>query len=92
MLNSFMFCLYENRKVHAVFVFYRFIDTIIAQRESRKSPKNENLKCKAKDMEQRLALQNLFERFMESAPQLILQLYILFVAGIDAGTFKGEIY
>jgi len=63
-----------------------------AQYKSRKSPTSQDLKQKAKEMEQGMALLCLFESFLESAPQVILQLYILTLTGMDTKTFKGEIY
>ena len=78
----------------AAFVFYRFIETIIAQYKSFKSPGNEELKRQAKELEQRVAILNLFERFIESAPQMLLQVYILTMTStsLDVGSFKGELF
>ena len=87
-----MFGRYENKKVQSLFVYYKFIDMLKAQYKSRKSPSNQDLKQKAKEMEQGMALLCLFESFLESAPQVILQLSILTLTGIDTRTFKGEIY
>ena len=56
------------------------------QRQSRANPDNEELYDKVLKMERHLAVLTLFESFLESAPQLILQLYILTATGI------GEIY
>ena len=76
----------------AAFVFYRFIETIKAQYKSFKSPGNEELKRQAKEMEQRLAILNLFERFIESAPQMMLQSYIVIMTSLVVGSFKGELF
>ena len=76
----------------AAFVFYRFVETIKAQCKSFNSPQDEELKHQAKEMEQRLAVLNLFERFLETAPQVILQSYILIWHPRDSGSFKGAIF
>ena len=76
----------------AVFLFYRFIETIKAQYKSFNSPGNGELKRQAKEMEQRVAILNLFESFIESAPQLILQSYILIMTSRVVGSFKGELF
>jgi len=76
--------------VHSISVFYRFIDTIVTQIKSLGLPAKDVTDAIAKG--QRLALLNVFESFLESAPQLLLQLYILSVTGMDTGTHKGETY
>ena len=65
---------------------------IKAQYKSFKSPEIGELKRQAKEMEQRVAILNLFERFIESAPQLILQSYILIMTSNVVGSFKGELF
>ena len=75
---------------------YRMFETLIYGCKSR-DPEMEVLKRrrfydKMVNEDTDAMLLRLFESFMESAPQLVLQLYIITQIGTDKGTFIGKFF
>lgn len=71
----------------------RVIDTLVYGCRSRSTTdmgQRRSWYVKMLDEDTDFALLRLFEAFMEAAPQLVLQLYIMTQVGTSKGTFLGK--